>query len=260
MKKIALLGLGAVLALSANAQFTSGGAAEESSNNSNRTSLAEQMTGKSRNGLTAATPSANSGEYSGRVNLGYNMWGTNPSQGDGVTYNGVYFEWIDAVSVSSTAPLYFDWGLNLSYNHRSDDSNDVKVTSNLFQFAVPLQVEYRLPIGENIHLSPFLGLVARVNILGNGSSEYQTKEWVSGTKYTSGHYVTKTQKNDIDYFSKDDMGSSEACWKRFQLGWNIGFNFDINKFSIGLSYGTDFMEISKKVHSSTFKVGIGVNY
>lgn len=258
MKKIVLLGLGTLLAVSANAQFTSGGAATESES-SQRTSLTEQMS-KTRNGALTTNTSGESKDYSGRLNLGYNMWSTSPDQGDGISYNGVYLEWLDAVSMSQTSPIYLDWGFNLNYNYYKDEKNDIKTTSNLMQIAVPIQVEYRLPVGENLHISPFLGIVARVNVLGTGSSEYKVKEWVSGSKYTSGHYSTKTEKKDLDYFSKDDMGSSEACWKRFQLGWNIGVNFDINKFTIGVSYGTDFMEIAKKMGSSTLKVGIGVAY
>ncbi len=246
MKKALLLGLGAIMALSASAQFTSGGATE----NTQRTSLADQMTGRNNS-------FSEKKDYSGRFNLGYNMWSLNPSEGDGTSYNGFYVEWLDAVSLSSTVPVYFDWGFNVNYNHYGKDENNIKISSNMFQIAVPLQVEYRLPVGDKFHISPFLGLIARVNILGNGSSEYDVPTYSSKTGKKTG---TKTEKQDINYFDKDDMGSSEACWKRFQLGWNIGLNFDIQKFTIGLSYGTDFMEISKKVHSSTFKVGIGFCY
>ncbi len=256
MKKFLLLGLGTVLALSANAQFTSGGAAGESESTP-RTSLAEQMS-QSRN--VSYSDKSSTSNYSGRFGLGYNMWSTMPSQGDGANYNGVYLEWLDAVSCSKSIPLYFDWGFNLNYNYRKDETESTKVTSNLFQIAVPLQVEYRLPVGEKVHISPYLGLIARVNILGSGTSEYETVGYTSGSKYSAPRSYTKKESKDINYFDKDDMGSSEACWKRFQLGWNIGVNFDFNKFYIGLSYGTDFMEIAKKCHSGTFKVGIGVAY
>lgn len=249
MKKFLLLGLGTVMALSANAQFTSGGAASESESTP-RTSLAEQMS-QSRN----VSYSDNSNKYSGRFGVGYNMWSTMPSEGDGVNYNGFYVEWLDAVSCSRNIPIYFDWGFNLNYNYHKDENSNAKSTSNMFQIAVPLQVEYRLPVGEKVHISPYLGLIARVNILGSGSLEYETISYNSKGKKKTG-----TEKRDINYFDKEDMGSSEACWKRFQLGWNIGANFDFGKFYIGLSYGTDFMEIAKKCHSSTFKVGIGVAY
>lgn len=252
MKKSLLFALAAAFAVSANAQFTSGGATNESQQ-AQRGSLADQM----RNGKSQSFNYSEPSTYSGRFNLGYNMWSTLPSQGDGTSYNGFYVEWLDAVSLSANLPLYFDWGFNVNYNHYSKDENKIKSTSNLFQMAVPLQVEYRLPVGDSFHVSPFLGLIARVNILGNGSSEYEETKYSSTTGKKTG---TSTKKQDINYFDKNDMKSSEACWKRFQLGWNIGVNFDINKFTIGLSYGTDFMEISKKCNSSTFKVGIGVNY
>ena len=35
---------------------------------------------------------------------------------------------------------------------------------------------------------------------------------------------------------------------------------NIDKFNVGLSYGTDFMEISKNVDTKTFKASLGVNF
>lgn len=245
MKKILLVAAAAAIAVSANAQFTSGGATAEPAQG-NYGSLADQM----RKGNSQSFNYNEPAEYKGRFNLGYNMWSTMPDEGDGVSYNGFYLEWLAAISCSQSIPLYFDFGINFNYDYYSDEDKFIK-SSNLFQLAIPLQVEYRLPVGNSFHISPYLGLVARINIFGDGKHKV--------ANVNNRGKVTYTEKS-VNYFDKDDMGGSDFTWKRFQLGWNIGVNLDIKKFTIGLSYGTDFMEISKKCKSSTFKVGIGFNY
>lgn len=248
MKKILLSGLAALMAVSASAQFTSGGTATPEPQTQHG-SLADQMRGS--NGKSFSAPSQDN--YGGRFNFGYNMWSTMPDNGDGISYNGIYLEWLAAIKLNQSLPLYFDIAINYSYNFKGEDKDLNLKSASMMQLAVPLQVEYRLPVGDKLHISPYLGLVARANLLADQKIKIPTFNNRTGKQ-------TGSTEKSINLFDKDDVGNSELTWKRFQLGWNIGVNFDINKFTIGLSYGTDFMEIAKKCKSSTFKVGIGINY
>ena len=62
-------------------------------------------------------------------------------------------------------------------------------------------------------------------------------------------------------FSKDDMGSKDATWNRFQMGWHIGAGLQYNAFYLGVEYGTDFIPAFKyekaKVNSSHQKISHG---
>ena len=66
---------------------------------------------------------------------------------------------------------------------------------------------------------------------------------------------------DYDLFSKKDMGSSSATWKRFQIGWQIGVKARLSRqFQLGVSYGSDFNEIAKKTKIATTSVNIGYTF
>ena len=66
------------------------------------------------------------------------------------------------------------------------------------------------------------------------------------------------EEKDVNLFNKDDMGSDDKTWNRFQVGWHIGLNVRINnQFLVGASYGTDFSEIVKKVKIHTASITVG---
>ena len=67
------------------------------------------------------------------------------------------------------------------------------------------------------------------------------------------------ESETANIFDEDEMGD-DGVFKRFQIGWQIGATLNIDKFNVGLSYGTDFMEISKNVDTKTFKVSLGINF
>ena len=72
-------------------------------------------------------------------------------------------------------------------------------------------------------------------------------------------YDLDRYEEKYNMFDKDDVGK-DGQWKRFQLGWHIGVGATYKAFYLGLSYGTDFMELAKKLNTSTFKIGVGYNF
>lgn len=63
----------------------------------------------------------------------------------------------------------------------------------------------------------------------------------------------------VDVFDEDDMGD-DGVFERFQIGSQISATLIIDKSNVGLSYGTDFMEISKNVDTKALRVSVGVNF
>lgn len=68
------------------------------------------------------------------------------------------------------------------------------------------------------------------------------------------------KKQNINMFDKKDVGSKDAVWKRFQMGWQIGIGLDYNSLHVGLGYTKDIMELCKKVKTSSVMVSLGYNF
>lgn len=71
---------------------------------------------------------------------------------------------------------------------------------------------------------------------------------------------SKTIRSSMNMFDKDDVGGEKNTWKRFQMGWQIGVGLDYNKLHVGLGYTKDFMELSKKLKTSSVLVSLGYNF
>ena len=128
-----------------------------------------------------------------------------------------------------------------------DDYDDYEVEQKLttLNLAVPVNVAYQFAVGENFTIEPFVGLNLKFNALAD-------------LKFTE-TYDGDEESESISMFDKDL--DKDARWKRFQLGWHVGANLLLqNKYYLNLQYGTDFMAICKKTNTSTFSVGLGLNF
>ena len=133
----------------------------------------------------------------------------------------------------------------------ADLDEDESIKFNWLSLKVPVNFVYRYNLpNSNISLCPFAGVTLRFNLFGKMKYEYE------GYDYEEDEYYDDSE--ELDLFDKDDMGSKDATWKRFQIGWQIGakalFN---NKVSLGVSYGSDFSEIVKKTKINTTTVSLG---
>jgi len=162
-----------------------------------------------------------------------------------------------ATNIARNTPLFVEYGLGIQYYFTSVDYDDEKNPwhhayydrkFNMLSVKVPVNLTYKWHLSNsNIDLLPFAGLNFRFNILG--------KEKL---KSNAEHEIPSDDKDDFNLFDKDDMGSKDATWKRFQVGWQIGVNARFNeKLLIGISYGTDFSEIVKKTKLHTTSITLG---
>lgn len=198
-----------------------------------------------------------------RVSVSYvnTMLSTDVKNADDFSINGVGIDYIHGFSLSKSFPLYLETGVKatLSFYSREDcafaniwdddaENKDFKTTFQTLSAAIPLNLAYKFTLtnGE-VSIVPYLGLNFKFNIMANGKQVYDPDH---GDK----------EKEKYDFFDKKDMGDKDACWKRFQLGWHIGAGLNYRQLYIGLSYGTDFMELAKKVNTSTFAVSVGYNF
>ena len=116
----------------------------------------------------------------------------------------------------------------------------------MFSAKVPINFVYDFALpNSTISIDPFVGLSLRYNISGKLSDD----------------------DNDLDVFDKDDMGSSDSTFKRFQAGWQIGAKVRFEGgFMAGVSYGSDFSNIwevksgSSKVKANSSATTITIGY
>lgn len=164
---------------------------------------------------------------------------------DDQNMNGFAIDYIHGFSISRTYPLFIETGIGLNTGFYSNDDNDnftTKITA--LSVNVPVNIAYKFNINTDFSIHPYLGLNCKVNVLAKGKQQYDNSD---------------RKDDEYDCFDKKDMGK-DGQWKRFQLGWHIGAGINYKAFYAGLSYGTDFMELAKKLNTSTFKVSIGYNF
>lgn len=204
---------------------------------------------------------------------------------DNQSTSGFGLKYIHGFSLSNTLPLFLETGLDLHVGFWSD-TNDYTVgygnesygyvpydaewkqkltTMNL---AIPVNIAYKFNINEDFSIQPYLGLNFKFNVLGkiknsieitdNASNAGELQEKIDdlSDKEFEEHFM----KKEVNMFDKDDTGSKDSAWKRFQMGWHIGVGFNYKAFNIGVSYGTDFIALCKKTNTSTFAVGVGFNF
>lgn len=200
-----------------------------------------------------------------------------------ISATGFSIGYSHAFCISNTAPVFIETGLGLQYTYASESlADDVAELSGLskreivkymdpedklkmFSAKVPVNIIYNWNIpNSRITLSPFIGVNMRYNFSGKYNLDWNMapelkKELIN--LVGKDVFDENFSDQELNIFDKKDMGTSDDTWKRFQLGWQIGINATLNNmFSLGISYGTDFTEITKKVNIHTTSVSLGYRF
>ena len=203
----------------------------------------------SGNAGTPKSPNTGGGLYRdtspyGHLWVGYTPIKIAPDSGKDRDMAGFSVGYLQGISVSSSLPVFIEIGALASYNFDKEDDDFFTLKASLISATVPVNVAYKLSFdGGKIALTPYIGLKGRVNISGTNKFLYDDDYY---------------DDEKVNWFKKDDMG--EGVCKRFQAGWQIGIGFSFNKFYLGVGYGSDFSEFSKKTKIHTTTVSIGLNF
>ena len=183
---------------------------------------------------------------------------------DPISMNGFAVKYIHGFSLSSTMPAYIETGLNFSYAFHSetDDNDYLEPRQQHAALAVPVNFAWRFNVADNIYLKPYLGLNLKLNVIGKQQNRLTDTFLDDYREVYDEAYDGDTESDWLSWYDKDDMGSKDAVWNRFQLGWHIGAAAQFSGFYIGLDYGTDFIKAWKykksHVNSATFNLTAGV--
>ena len=195
---------------------------------------------------------------------------------DDQSFTGFSVGYNRAFNIVKNTPLFLEAGAALQYSfytEDNDDENAPEVKVNFFSAKIPVSLMYKFDIpNSNVSLVPFAGVDFRFNISGKKKIEYENDEYDDDDDYYNGYgygyddddydYPSdRSNKKDLDLFDKKDMGSKDATWKRFQVGWHIGLNAHLgSNFLLGVSYGSDFSELCKKTKIGTTSVTVGYRF
>ncbi|MDE5947276.1 MAG: porin family protein [Prevotella sp.] len=181
--------------------------------------------------ISSNTVTHKKGNGYNRLSVSY----TSLSNIDEDAMSGISAAWTKGIAISKTTPLFIETGLGLNYAWKSEDEYNI----NWLTATVPVNLVYKYEITDGIKLAPFAGLYLRGNLVGNISSDYFDE--------------------DINFFDDYEDDGFEAS--RFSFGWNIGVGVDINKFYLGISYGSDFNEFVEDADKiGTFSATVGFNF
>lgn len=143
----------------------------------------------------------------------------------------------EGVPISKDFPSFLEIGLDFSYNTKSEAKDGISVRSSTAAFTVPVSLNCKLVFGNGLFLSPYLGLHAKVNIIGKDT-------------YSEGHIKITEKWKSLGY-----------GYNRGQVGWQGGLNLGIKKFIISAGYTSDFIPLfNKGVKAKTSGFIVGFAY
>ena len=134
---------------------------------------------------------------------------------DALMMHGVGIGWKKGINVTGKRlPLYLETGIAANFAFGEGDK--------LFNFVIPVDVSYRFKIGNTkLYIAPYWGLNFKINYYWDKDGK---KSW-------------------YDYNGVDG--------NRFQLGTELGCNFDIWNFHFGVGWSYDFMKLAQVDYSNT---------
>lgn len=163
---------------------------------------------------------------------------------DDQSFTGLSLSWTHGFAVSKSAPIFIETGLGVQYSfYKEDFEDDESAKLNIFSLKVPVSFGYQFDLADGkVALAPYAGIDLRYNLSGKMKIEGDIDD-------------------DIDLFDKKEMDDWGEAWKRFQIGWHIGAKCTFSqKYTLGIAYGADFSEISKKAKINAFRISAGIRF
>ena len=195
-------------------------------------------------------------------------------------FNGFSGEFLFATNITKTLPLYIQFGAGfLTANSKSEwqkhyyEYSDeyyyyeyVEINKYKFRFAsvyIPINIVYRISLSENLSIMPYLGIKARLNFSGKLVKLYYSNAYYMDVTEVEDE-VSDPKKTKFNLFGAnqlaDEFGGDPFNAGRFQLGWQVGGDFQFYRFIVGFSYGSDLMKIIDGGRFNTIQFSLGITF
>ncbi len=167
---------------------------------------------------------------------------------DAFSLNGFSLDYNHGFSLSSSMPMFVEVGGRLIFGFHSDSAESYgykeEIKTSWMSIAVPVNYAYKFAVADDFIIKPYTGINFKFNCLGK-------------QKWTETDPNGDEEKEDLDLFDKKDMGEP---YKRFQMGWQIGVDFQYKPFILGVEYGLDFIKPQKWMNSSLLSVKLAYQF
>ena len=153
-----------------------------------------------------------------------------------VKFNEFTVGYARSIQIMEDMPYFVEVGANLKYSHAKE--NEAKY--NLLTFKIPVNAVYKFYLSKtkDIALAPYAGVYMRALAVAKERQD-------GGEKYSL---------LNVDNAEFTAIGEKWSC---FQIGWQVGLKFYINKVFMGISYARDFPDKTKfpQVHECSVHIG-----
>lgn len=152
-------------------------------------------------------------EYKNAIYLQYSPSRYKVNDDSRIHFNEFLLGYNRIMQVVEDLPYFVEAGANIKFSWTKDE-----LDARLITFRIPVNVLYKIYLSKekDYAIAPFAGASCRVIAMAR---EY------SGPK-------------SVSLFG-------DAGWKRFQVAWQAGIRFYLNRYFLGISYSRDFRDSSK---------------
>lgn len=159
---------------------------------------------------------------------------------DDISLQGFGLEYIRGFKVSHTLPMFVEAGaaFNFTFGNRGE------MSSQQIGLVIPISYAYKFNIKNKFDIKPYAGIDFKVGILGrdqfkdDGDSEWMS--WYDNEIYEDG------------------------AWKRFNLGWHLGVDFQYLRYILGINFVSDITKVYNgefyKEKNTIFALKLGYSF
>lgn len=154
-----------------------------------------------------------------------------------IATNGFGLNYIHGFSLSSSLPMFLEVGGNINFNffgdsEKDEDGEEYKAQFQNINLQIPVNYTWRFNVVEDFTIAPYVGINFKFNFMQRERDWYEDED------------TTDDDKKWTNLMSdKEDggMGDKNRTWNMFQMGWQVGVNFQYTNWVLGVQYGTDFI-------------------
>ena len=121
-------------------------------------------------------------------------------------------------------------------------------TLNLIYLQIPAVLAYRVNVNDRLNMTIKAGPYAAFAVSGKMKQDYV--------------FAGKSYDYNVDIFDEDETGITEAA-KRFDVGLDVGLDFELHRFVLGLEYELGFLSFAPNdtdLKNQAFYLTIGYKF
>lgn len=166
----------------------------------------------------------------------------NEAYNDDISLQGFGLEYIRGFKVSPSRPMFVEAGLNFNFTFGSQG----KLSAQHIGMIIPISFAYKFNIKDKFTIKPYAGIDFKIGLLGR-------------TNYTE-----PDDDDEAEWGSWYNEDEADDPYKRFNLGWHIGVDFQYRKYNIGLEFLSDITKVASneyfKISNNGFALKLGYTF